>query len=38
MFFHFVPEVNFNIELSYWEIMKFSVKILKILICQNIRL
>lgn len=35
MFFHFVPEVNFNVELFYWEIIKFSLKIYKILIFQN---
>ena len=38
MFFHFVPDISSNIEFFYWEIMTFSLKIHKMLVCQNIRL
>lgn len=34
-FFHFAPEISFNTEFFYLEIMKFSLKIHKVLVCQN---
>lgn len=37
MFYHFVPDC-INIELFYWEIIMFSLKIHKMLVCQNIGL
>lgn len=37
MFFHFAPDISINTEFFYWEIMTLSLKIHKMLVCQDIK-
>ena len=37
MFFHFAPDISINTEVFYWEIMTLSLKIHKMLVCQDIK-